>query len=88
MVVPLANLLNFYLIDLSVYECSSNACLASGARVLDGLVASLVHQVELITSMDSTIQGEEGREVDQSSEFSLCARCTSSIPKVVNNIAR
>jgi len=64
---------------VSVYECSSNACLASGKRVLEGLVASLVHQVELCTSIDSGIETEE--VIDQSRDFSLCAKCTSSIPK-------
>ena len=71
---------NFYFLAVSVYECSSNACLASGKRVLEGLVASLVHQVELCTSIDSGIETEE--VIDQSRDFSLCAKCTSSIPKV------
>jgi len=68
--------------NLSVFECSSNACLASGQRVIEGLVASLLHQIELCTSMDSGIetdQGSPGRETER--EFSLCSKCTSSIPK-------
>eukprot|EP00092_Neocalanus_flemingeri_P013649 GFUD01014722.1.p1 GENE.GFUD01014722.1~~GFUD01014722.1.p1 ORF type:complete len:828 (+),score=212.12 GFUD01014722.1:267-2486(+) len=71
--------------NLSVSECSSNACLSSGQRVIEGLLATLMHQIELCSSMDSGIEvdqteSEKEREHDQR-QFSLCLKCTSSIPK-------
>ena len=78
-----------FLLDLSVFSCSSNACLASGQRVIEGLVGSLMHQIELCTSMDSGIEVDEespGKETEHPCEFSLCSKCTSSIPKVCQYI--
>jgi len=70
--------------DLSVFECSSSACLASGQRVIEGLLATLMHQIELCSSMDSGIESDEltDKETEHDHrEFSLCSKCTSSIPK-------
>ena len=71
-------------------ECDSNLCLASGGRVLESLLNTLLHEVEVITNIDSGV--ESGEDVDDpldeeslGENFSLCVACTASIPKVFSN---
>jgi len=75
---------------LGEVECSSNMCLSSGARVLEGLLSTLIHEVDVLQSLDSGIDTSEENDNDDtpfedthldSDKFSLCSSCTSSIPK-------
>ena len=70
-------------------ECDSNLCLASGGRVLESLLNTLLHEVEVITNFDSGVDSGEVEDVDDpldeesfGENFSLCVACTASIPKV------
>ena len=61
-------------------------CLASGARVLEGLVSSLLHEVDSLRQLDSGIDTEVEESESENKEslefFRLCSGCTSSIPTV------
>jgi len=72
-------------------ECTSNMCLSSGARVLEGLLTTLMHEVDVLHSLDSGIETSDENDTDEvinydgkllySDSFNLCSSCTSSIPK-------
>ena len=73
-------------------ECDSNLCLASGGRVLESLLNTLLHEVEVITNIDSGIDSGDAEDLDDpvdeeafGENFSLCVACTASIPKVFSN---
>ena len=61
-------------------------CLASGARVLEGLISSLLHEVDSLKQLDSGIDTEAEESESENKEsvefFRLCSGCTASIPTV------
>ena len=63
-------------------------CLASGERVFDDLLSSLLHDIETLLTLDSGIDTADDEDDDDIKDslqcFSLCDSCTSIIPRVKN----
>ena len=67
-------------------------CLASGERVFDDLLSSLLHDIETLLALDSGIDTADDEDDDDIKDslqcFSLCDSCTSIIPRVKQNIKK